>query len=55
MRKVITTEITAVIEGGRIIQLFSYGETNNEHCVHGIKLRWHCDDCENDVAYEEAQ
>jgi len=42
-------EIDAIIEGERIIQLFPYGETNQEHCVHGIKLRWSCDKCEDEL------
>jgi hypothetical protein len=39
-------EIEVVIEQNRLIQKFPYGETNQEHCVHGIKLRWSCDKCE---------
>ena len=40
-------EIEAVIQEGRIIQKFSYGELNDQHCVHGIKLRWSCEKCED--------
>lgn len=31
----------------RLVQVFPYGEVNEEHCVHGIKLRWSCDRCED--------
>jgi hypothetical protein len=43
----VKVEITAVYENGRAIQKFPYGETNQEHCIHGIKLRWSCDDCDD--------
>ncbi len=46
--------IRAVIIGNRIIQKFPYGEVNEEHCIHGIKLRWSCDSCE-DETYQEPE
>jgi len=33
-------------ENNRFVQKFHYGETNQEHCIHGIKLRWSCEKCE---------
>lgn len=42
-------EIEAVIENERLVQKFPYGELNEEHCIHGIKLRWSCDDCEDEI------
>lgn len=42
-------EIEAVIDDGRIIQKFPYGELNDQCCVHGIKLRWSCDTCEDEI------
>lgn len=39
-------EIETTIEHERVVQVFPYGETNSEHCIHGIKLRWSCEDCE---------
>lgn len=32
----------------RIVQRFPYGENNEEHCIHGIKLRWSCETCEDE-------
>jgi len=49
----IKIEIEAVRDNDRLIQLFDYGETNQEHCIHGIKLRWSCDKCE--VFFEESK
>jgi len=45
--------IVAVIENNRLIQKFSYGETNQEHCIHGIKLRWSCGSCEDELSPKE--
>lgn len=42
-------EIEAVIESERIVQKFPYDETNQEHCIHGIKLRWDCEKCEDAI------
>lgn len=39
--------IEAVIQNERMVQKFPYGELNEEHCIHGIKLRWSCDECED--------
>ena len=50
--KQIKVTIEAVIEGGRLIQLFPYGETNQEHCIHGIKLRWSCEKCEEETQHQ---
>ena len=41
----VTVQAVAIEE--RLVQQFPYGETNQEHCIHGIKLRWSCDDCED--------
>lgn len=50
-------EIEVVIDRAwdkpRIVQKFPYGGVNTEHCVHGIKLRWSCDSCEDDLLIEE--
>lgn len=47
-------EIKAKIEDKRIVQVFQDKTTNQEFCVHGIKLRWGCDECE-DTIYEMEQ
>lgn len=45
--------INAVVEHNRLIQKFPYGETNQEHCIHGIKLRWSCEGCEDELEEKE--
>lgn len=49
-----TATINVVVENGRIIQVFPYGEKNEEHCIHGIKLRWSCGACEDETETEPA-
>lgn len=34
-------------EPPRLIQIFDNGDVCDEWCIHGIKLRWSCDKCEN--------
>lgn len=41
--------IEADIVHDRLVQRFPYGELNEEHCIHGIKLRWSCEKCEDEV------
>lgn len=33
-------EIDVVFDEGRLVQVFPDKEKNEEHCIHGIKLRW---------------
>lgn len=49
-------EIEAQLINDRLVQVFTYGrekELNDQHCIHGIKLRWSCDDCEDWVIEEK--
>lgn len=45
-----TVAIQAFVENGRLVQLYPTGEENDQCCIHGIKLRWSCDDCEEMTA-----
>lgn len=51
-----TTEL-GITEPKIIFDCFAWGEWDITFCAHGIKLRWHCDDCaeyfgENEAADE---
>lgn len=45
--------IKAIIEDGRLIQKYPTGEKNDQCCIHGIKLRWSCDECEEYICEYE--
>ena len=53
--KIVKIEVNCIEENKRLIHCFDDegAETGmHEWCVHGIKLRWSCDDCEEHFGEE---
>lgn len=51
----IVATVEVVVENKRFIQKFPYGDLQHEHCIHGIKLRWSCGDCDGAIELLEIE